>query len=760
MNFANRCYYVPFIAISNSKTNDAMHTKDIMKFIGENPHKISRTRWQSADGTVENISCADAHRRASLVFAREVPKSLHRLASEIFGSDQSMGSAAVSTGESSDSDGTAVTVNVPMVNTTIKSYMGDAYEKLAKHTNDASEVVKQQMLINSARLASDSYGAGLGLGRMNPEYVAMATTRTQSEQTTSWLLKSDIAGSWMPMLQGGMIIMLMLTFILIIPLCFIPGCLGVLALWVKLVIWVNSWTVFSSVLNIASNYWLSGAISLGSLTVGEGFTFASNPAIAEGAYNVYAWVSSLQLTVPVLSWMVLSKSGYAITGWVQSMTSGADGSAVAHAKEATDGNISLQNHQIASRNYYSRQIAQQQLGANINSATSINDGRIAGTYGAGNYSSINQARSNLRMNLSTRDATTHALSTAIGKNDQKTRTNTKNYTESSTETATVMKQWVDSVSNAKTNSTAYSEDERNEISKAYDQQKRASENLQKTHGVSSEVVKSFGLGTPASIPILQASLKASGMNREGINKLLQSDEFKSYSEASKTLQGYAMRKDSNETDSATRSSMKQYQDSFAKTKAYQDTLQTSITKGLNLSKLESLNKSGELNLAQDRTDDLISYIGKKTGGGFESASRLIGQSNMNNNAFFRVQTYAQEFQRELSSKFVDKISQAETAYSNADLKDIAGSKDLVANVNKHMTTLKSSSQTNNTPSREQIEVKVKQAKDKYRQNKEERHNDIDTKKGKIDQKQEELRNAYLDKTESSNAKNSKKTYRM
>ena len=757
MNFANRCYYVPFIAIPNSKTKEALSTKDIMGFISANFHKVSKTRWQNANGTVKNLSCANAYTKANLVFAREVPKNLHRLASEIFGSDQSLGSSAVSAGESSESDGPAATVNVPMVNTTIKSYMGDAYDKLAKHTNNASDVVKQQMLINSARLASDSYGAGLGLGRMNPEYVSMATTRTQSEQTTSWILKSDIAGSWMPMLQGGMIIMLMLTFILIIPLCFIPGCLGVLSLWVKLVIWVNSWTVFSSVLNITSNYWLQGAINLGSLTVGEGFTFASNPAIAEGAYNVYAWVSSLQLTVPVLSWMILSKSGYAITGWVQGMTSGAEGSAVSHAKEATDGNLALKNHQIDSRNYYSRQIAQQQLGASINSPVLVNDGNTATTYGKDGYVTINQGRSSLKYNLNSKDSTAHSLNTVIGKNEQKVRTNTESLSQSSTETANALGQWVDSVSNAKTNSTSYSEDERNEISTAYDQQKKAGESLSKKHGVSQDVVASFGAGSP--IPLLRASLESVGRSSESVDKVLNSDEFKSYSKASKKLHGFAMRKDSNETDSATASKMKQYQESYAKTTSHQETLQNSITKGENLSKLQSLNDSGEINLGQDRTDEFRGYLSKQKGGR-ESADRLVSRSNTNRNAYYELNTHANNFQRELSTSFVNKIAQAETAYSNSDLKEIAGSRNLINNVNNNMQTLKSSSQANPTSSREQINVNASQAKSNYDKNKEERNNEIDTKKDKIDHKQEKLHNAYLDKTESPHAKNSKKTYRV
>ncbi|HXF90904.1 MAG TPA: conjugal transfer protein TraG N-terminal domain-containing protein [Candidatus Nitrosotenuis sp.] len=89
--------------------------------------------------------------------------------------------------------------------------------------------------------------------------------------------------------------------------------------------WLATWPVVMTVLNMLGHMYAAKAIASELLVgLGSNLTLLTQTGMAEAAYNAYCWIMGLQLSVPFLSWALISGGGYAFSQMASSLTQTAE----------------------------------------------------------------------------------------------------------------------------------------------------------------------------------------------------------------------------------------------------------------------------------------------------------------------------------------------------------------------------------------------------------------------------------------------------
>ncbi|MCP4923236.1 MAG: hypothetical protein GY915_04285, partial [bacterium] len=242
-----------------------------------------------------------------------------------------------------------------------------ALKSLGAGTSNLHEWVKQSMMLNAYRESLDDWREGAGLNRFWPGLVSMSATRGLYQQSFGWLTAGEMAAWMLPVIQTFMFVFIVAMIFLVFPLALLPGGVGYLSVWAKGLIWVNTWPIFYAIINSFGEMIL--ASTLGAHGEGYGLSKLTQEDFSDTVIHSYAVVQFFCSMVPVLSWMLLSKSGYAFTQMVDRLAPSGVGSAIGSA--AVDGNLNLDNVSTGNRT-----IAQQSVGGSLSRDTSVYDSGI------------------------------------------------------------------------------------------------------------------------------------------------------------------------------------------------------------------------------------------------------------------------------------------------------------------------------------------------------------------------------------------------
>lgn len=357
-NFVSRCFLWPYV-YSNCKglKNEAKRTDDILGFIRDHPHSWLGTYWKNEDGSAAFVGCREAVPLVDRLMIVEAPKNIGRLAAKLFT-------------WSPDEDR-----EHRVVSARLERYMPDAWRSLTRETKAASEIVQQFIMLNIYFEAKDDHQQKSGLTRTFPHLTTLESQRAQAEQNIMGLIKGDIAGSWVPTLQAIFLSLLITLFILVLPMTFLPGGFGMLRTWVQLMVWVQTWPIFLSLLNAIGLIFFTKAVQAQLIHFG-GVNILTHNALQETAYNAYTWIQGLQLSVPPLAWAVVSGSGYAISSLSSSLSGTLESVASRSASEVVDGNISFNNQSFGNRTAASASFGQQMIGAHMSFGETIDSGAL------------------------------------------------------------------------------------------------------------------------------------------------------------------------------------------------------------------------------------------------------------------------------------------------------------------------------------------------------------------------------------------------
>jgi len=359
-DFTRQCYAWPYVFTNIAPGKKAaMESQDMLGFIEANAHKALGMYWRYPDGTSEFMFCGKCAAKVREVIPLEVEKGFQSLAKGLFGGT---------------SDGVYETQR-------LKQYFGDAWAYLAKGSSDSANVIQQELMLNAYRAALQDKREEFGLQR-NPAYSYLNAERGQIQQDESSLVKFALFGTQVPMLHSIFMSIALMFFVIVAPFTFMNGGLHLIQTFAKVMLWLAIWAPLSAILNALGHMYLAKANAGQLMGYGEGLNLMTQSGLADTAYHAYAFVMGLQLTVPAVSWALLSGGGgYAMSQLATSLTQGSESFAAKAGAEVVDGNVQFDSQTLHHKSVANTQLAQQQLAPNINSGSRIDDGTVATTYG-------------------------------------------------------------------------------------------------------------------------------------------------------------------------------------------------------------------------------------------------------------------------------------------------------------------------------------------------------------------------------------------
>jgi conjugal transfer mating pair stabilization protein TraG len=457
-HFVKQCFMWPYVLTNiDPGTKAAKETDDILKFVEDNPHPALGIYWKGEDGQTEFKYCSACAPLVRQAMAIEMPRSIAHLISKLwdYGDDEQ--------------DETALSRK-------LSSYFDAGWQLIADEGGNAFDHVGQQMMINAYRESLDDQRESHGLSRLNPHLISHTATRGAEQQNAGFLVSGLMQAKYLPSLQAVFFALLVLLFVLVVPMTMLPGGFSLLGTWVKMIIWVQSWPIFFTILNSIGLMWLAKSGRAELLSNGGTLNLLTQNGIADAAWSSYCIVQGLFMMVPLLSWAVISKGGYALVSLAERMAPSIGqglGAGIA------DNNQSFDTQAFHNRSMASYQMAQQQMSPTFNAGTTVDDGSQLQRTSVTGQQSVQQHLSNLGTNVAANENFSASLSNASEESYQAGLSSSSMASQSINETYQKGASLLESMAQGKTKVAGWSESENaalaQDASKALDLRKGFSE---------------------------------------------------------------------------------------------------------------------------------------------------------------------------------------------------------------------------------------------------------------------------------------------
>ena len=385
----------------------------------------------------------------------------------------------------------------------------------------AEEIIRQNMMINSIKdfnNKSDLYGY----------------TKAKADQNSNWLLSSELAKEYLPLLLNIMKALVYASFVFMVPLMIISGGMGKYLKYAVLIFSLQIWPALNSVLNLFIE--LYG--SLKANHYGGAITLSNFNQAHQSVDTIILVAGMLQASIPFLSFAIVQGGvgGFVhlagqISGASASAASGAAHQVVSGSREMDNvsmGNQSLQNNNGFKTDWNQSYMegAKQIQGAGGSMMRSFQDGSSAITSGAGiNLSSGSRS-------LSLEDSQQSSLSESLTNSLSDMRAAEQNYSDAKTATITNARDLVMDVAKRESAGETFNYEQMGEQGKALQQAVNHTRDLVEHQGYSWDQLASgsvkgsteSSIGIPGFLPIKgsvtvgsEASVTASNKSDQGLS---------------------------------------------------------------------------------------------------------------------------------------------------------------------------------------------------------------------------------------------------
>ncbi len=303
-------------------------------------------------------------------------------------------------------------------------YLPLAYGQLAHIAKDASEIIKQQMMIYSIVDGVESNSTALGNASN------FAARRVYLQQRSTYETLGAMAGETLPVMKAVLEAIIYAFFVFVIPLALLPFGYRFLLTWAQSLLWLQLWAPLYAILNyIMTISATSKTMAALAISNPQGVTIASSVGIANVNADISAMAGYLAMSIPFLS-IALVKGVGSFVHMASHLGNVAQSAAGMAASEVTSGNLSYGNisegnSQISNSNMLSHSMA-----ASYKSASShIQDGRSEITTMADGSQVLNVGSSNLPVSLNVAESQSNQLSQMASQSQK----NALNLSESSSQ---------------------------------------------------------------------------------------------------------------------------------------------------------------------------------------------------------------------------------------------------------------------------------------------------------------------------------------
>jgi len=312
------------------------------------------------------------------------------------------------------------------MNHLLKSNSADAWQIIGEQSRDFHQTAGQQMMMNAFKEGYDDLREKHGHQRLYPELINLQAGRSIIQQNSGWLVGGAAIAEYLPLAQTVIFMMLIVATVLILPLSFMPGGYQLLGTWVKMMLWVQSWPIFFSIVNgIAANALESQSDLL--IAGGGGLNLVTQDGMADVAFNIYCITQGFLISVPMISWALINQGGYALVNMMERFSPASLGSSM--GSSMVDNNTSFDNMSIGNRSFANTQMAQQTIGAMTQSGMQFSDGRYAQNISTGGRETIKENQTSLLTQVGYNFANDNTFSEAANKGRTAMQSKQQSYQE-------------------------------------------------------------------------------------------------------------------------------------------------------------------------------------------------------------------------------------------------------------------------------------------------------------------------------------------
>lgn len=377
--------------------DDLRNTDDIWGLISASPSPVRSFLWRDpkADdaprGRPDIISCQVGVARINRLWAIELDRSANLFGKKIFGKNGLVNPKAE-----------------------LLKYLPIAYGQLGNIAKDASEIIKQQMMIYAVVEGVESNSTALGNA---PNFAAR---RAYLQQRTTYETLGAMAGETLPIMKAVLEAIVYAFFLFVIPLSMLPSGYKFLMTWGQSLLWLQMWAPLYAVLNyIMTMAARSKTLDALSLSNEAGVTIASSVGITNMNADITAMAGYLAISIPFLS-LALVKGVGSFVHMASHLGNVSQGAASMAAGEVTSGNLSFGNvsqgnSQISNSSMLNHSNAASYKGASAH----IQDGRSEITTMSDGSQVLNVGSSNLPINLNVAESQSAQLSQMASQSEQK-----------------------------------------------------------------------------------------------------------------------------------------------------------------------------------------------------------------------------------------------------------------------------------------------------------------------------------------------------
>lgn len=316
--FVQQCVMID-IAKGKYTINSILESSDVWALLKENASPARGFPYRHIENrTIDTkiLTCQEGADKLDIAWTKEIEKSKKIYGQRFFPHSKNPGNALVSN-------------------------MSISYEYLTNISSEASDILRQNMMINALE---DGLLSANQINNASAAVTGYATTRAQEQQKTAYALQGNMASLSLSVLKIVVEVMFYAIFIIVVIIAMMPGGVAVLKKYVIALFWIQSWAPLYSVLNMLVNiYGRSKSMAAIAGTSAYGISAATMPGLVEGNEWVAAVAGYTMMSVPFLSYGLIHYGAGAFSQLSTHFGSVTQSAASHVAEEATTGNYSMGN---------------------------------------------------------------------------------------------------------------------------------------------------------------------------------------------------------------------------------------------------------------------------------------------------------------------------------------------------------------------------------------------------------------------------------
>lgn len=260
--------------------------------------------------------------------------------------------------------------------------------------NSATDILKQEMMINAIEEASNNKLSELGSASN------YAATKALLQQRSAYAAAGEIAARTLPLFKNVIEALSYALFIFIVILALLPNGYRTVLTYCGILAWTQLWAPLYAVLNlIITLYGQHESMGHG---LQDGLTLLNSSAIINANADMVTLAAWLSVSIPFISYGILKQGAAAFVGLAQHLGSAMQTAASAAAAETISGNISMGNVSMGTQSYQNTSAFQHNTSPGYNSSqfkAMSGSGVEKNTFADGSQSFNDYSTSNLPVKL-------------------------------------------------------------------------------------------------------------------------------------------------------------------------------------------------------------------------------------------------------------------------------------------------------------------------------------------------------------------------